>query len=142
MTAKHVRFAVRAALIAAVLAATAVLPADASVVAGNTWYSDGTTDKSGGPGTVIQAFGTGAIQGVPYQLVLGNDGGDPGFASHACQAVVQVLNPTVVSANRRGTLPMTTGRVGFVPPGTYQLCFRDSSGNASTGTGGATFTVI
>jgi hypothetical protein len=113
-----------------------------TVAIGSTWYTDGTTSKAGPPGTVISAFATGATQGVPYKLVLGSDGGDPGHASHACMVANQVLNDTVVIANSRGRLPVTSGTVGNIAKQTYQLCFKDSSPNNSTGTGGASFTVI
>jgi hypothetical protein len=55
----------------------------------------------------------------------------------------QVLNPTVVTANSRGFIGVTSGAVsGSIAKKTYQLCFKDASPNNSTGTGGATFTVI
>lgn len=114
-----------------------------TVVSGSTWYSDGTTSKSGPVGTTISAFATGATPGISYVLVLGNDGGDPGHASHACMAAVDVLNPTTTGANSRGFIGVTSGAVhATTPKGAYQLCFKDSSPNNSVGTGGATFTVI
>lgn len=114
-----------------------------TVVAGSTWYSDGTTSKSGPSGTSITAYATGATPNIPYQLVLGDDGGDPGHASHACMVTQQVLNPTIVTANFQGFIGMTSGTVSSsVAKKTYQLCFKDASPNNSTGTGGATFTVI
>lgn len=114
-----------------------------TVVSGTTWYSDGTSSKSGPAGTTITAFATGATQNIGYNLVLGNDGGDPGHASHACMVTVQTLNPTIVTANSRGFIGNTSGAVSAsTPKGTYQLCFKDASPNNSTGTGGATFTVI
>lgn len=76
-------------------------------------------------------------------LVLGDDGGDPWHASHACMVTTVLLNSTIVTANSQGFI----GNVSCVVPGntpkkTYQLCFKDASANNSTGTGGATFTVI
>jgi hypothetical protein len=113
-----------------------------TVVTGSTWYSDGTRTKSGGVGTTIRAYATGARQGIPYQLVLGNDGGDPAHASHACMFAVDVLNPTVVFSGPSGLIGTVRGTVhAGTPVGPYQLCFKDSSPNNSTGTGGATFTV-
>ena len=114
-----------------------------TVVAGSTWYSDGTRSKSGTVGTSIRAYATGAVQGVPYQLVLGNDGGDPGHASHACMVAVDVLNTATVFAGPSGLIGTVRGTVhAGTPVGPYQLCFKDSSPSNSTGTGGATFTVI
>ena len=114
-----------------------------TVAAGSTWYSDGTRTKSGPVGTQIRAFATGAIQNVPYHLVLGNDGNDPGHASHACMNTVDILNPTIVNAAANGRIATVTGIVhSTTAKATYQLCFKDSSVNNSTGTGGATFTVI
>lgn len=81
--------------------------------------------------------------GVPYHLVLGTDGGDPSHASHACMETVAILNPTVVFASENGLIGRVRGTVpAETPPGPYQLCFKDSSPSNSTGTGGATFTVI
>jgi hypothetical protein len=114
-----------------------------TVAAGSTWYSDGTRTKSGPVGTQIKAFATGAVQNVPYKLVLGNDGGDPSHSSHACMATVDILNPNVVKAASNGFISTVTGTVhSTTAKGTYQLCFKDSSVNNSTGTGGATFAVI
>lgn len=114
-----------------------------TVVAGSTWYSDGTRAKSGPVGTAIRAYATGAVQGVPYQLVLGDDGGNPAHATHACMTAVDVLNPNIIFAGPSGLIGTTRGTVKVTTPqGPYQLCFKDSSVNNSTGTGGATFTVI
>lgn len=91
----------------------------------------------------IRAFATGAVRGVPYQLVLGNDGGDSSHGSHACMVTVDILNPAVVFASPSGVIGTTGGTVKATTPlGPYQLCFKDTSVNNSTGTGGASFTVI
>ena len=113
-----------------------------TVVAGSTWYSDGTKSKSGPVGTTIRAYATGGIQGVPYNLVLGG-AGNTGHDAHACMVTFDTLNANNVFAGPSGLIGTVTGTVhaGTVP-GTYQLCFKDSSINNSTGTGGATFTVI
>jgi hypothetical protein len=113
-----------------------------TVVAGSTWYSDGTRAKSGPVGTEIRAYATGAIQGVPYNLVLGGAGGT-GHDTHACMVTFDTLNPTNVFAGPTGINGTVRGTVhaGTVP-GLYQLCFKDSTPNNSTGTGGASFTVI
>lgn len=113
-----------------------------TVVAGSTWYSDGTRTKSGPVGTTIRAYATGAIQGVPYNLVLGG-AGSTGHDTHACMVTFDTLNPNNVFAGPSGLIGTVTGTVHpGIAAGTYQLCFKDSSINNSTGTGGATFTVI
>lgn len=112
-----------------------------TVVAGSTWYSDGTRAKSGPTGSTIRAYATGGIQGVPYNLVLGG-AGDTGHDTHACMVTFDTLNPANVFAGPSGLIGTVTGTVHTSVKGTYQLCFKDSSVNNSTGTGGATFTVI
>ena len=116
---------------------TAPAAAPTAVVAGSTWYSDGTKAKSGPVGTVIQAYAVGALANVPYRLVLGT-----GSGTQACATTVQVLNPTVVFAGPSGVIGRVRGTVQpGIAPGTYRLCFEDSSTGNYTGTGGATFTV-
>lgn len=113
-----------------------------TVVAGSTWYSDGTKSKSGPVGTPIRAYATGAIQGVPYNLVLGG-AGSTGHDTHACMVTFDTLNPTNVFAGPNGIIGTVRGTVhAGTAPGQYQLCFKDSSPSNSTGTGGAFFTVI
>ncbi len=108
---------------------------------GSTWYSDGTQHKSGPPGTTVRVYATGAFTGVAYTLVLGDDGPTPGHAGHACMRTLQVLNPNTRFANSSGFISTTVGTVTYSVPGTYQVCFKDNAEN-STGTPGATFTVI
>lgn len=112
-----------------------------TVVAGSTWYSDGSKSKSGPAGTTIRAYATGGIQGVPYNLVLGG-AGTTGHDTHACMQAFDTLNPTNVFAGPSGLIGTVTGTVHTSAKGTYQLCFKDSSPSNSTGTGGATFTVV
>lgn len=106
-----------------------------AVVSGSTWYSNGAKARSGPAGTVVQAYAVGALANVPYRLVLGT-----GAADKACATVVQVLNPTIVFAGPTGIIGRVTGTVQ-ASPGTYKLCFEDSSTGNLTGTGGTTFTV-
>ena len=108
-----------------------------AVVSGSTWYSDGSKTRSGPAGTQIQAYAVGALQTVPYRLVLGT-----GPSDRACASIVAVLNQATIFAGPSGLLGRTTATVpaGLVP-GTYKLCFEDSSTGNFTGTGGATFTV-
>lgn len=107
-----------------------------AVTQGSTWYSNGSKTGMGPNGTTVQAYAVGAIQNVPYRLVLGT-----GPSDRACATIVQVLNPTVVFAGPSGLIGRVTGTVQGVAPGTYKLCFEDSSTGNYTGTGGATFTV-
>ncbi|HET7719049.1 MAG TPA: CAP domain-containing protein, partial [Acidimicrobiales bacterium] len=108
-----------------------------AVVSGSTWYSNGSKTRSGPVGTAIQAYAVGAIPNVPYRLVLGT-----GAADKACVTTVQVINPTIVFAGSNGIIGRVSGTVqAGLAPGTYKLCFEDSSTGNYTGTGGATFTV-
>jgi hypothetical protein len=108
-----------------------------ATVQGSTWYSDGTKVKAGPPGTRITAYAVNAFPGVSYRLVLGL-----GASGRACEAIAQWINPTVVVAGPSGLIGRVTGTVPLdTLPGTYKLCFEDSSTGNFTGTGGATFTV-
>jgi hypothetical protein len=93
-------------------------------------------------GTTIRAYATGAVQGVPYKLVLGG-AGDTGMEGHACMVTFDTLNPNAVFAGSTGIIGTVQGVVhATTAKGLYQLCFKDSSPMNSTGTGGASFTVI
>ena len=109
-----------------------------AIVSGSTWYSDGSKGKIGFPGTRISAYAVGALANVPYRLVLGI-----GANGKACEAIAQWINPTVLFAGSTGLIGRVTGTVpADTLPGTYKLCFEDSSTGNFTGTGGATFTVL
>jgi len=117
---------------------TTTAPSSQAAPVGSTWYSNGTTAQSGPAGSTIRAFASGAFPNVAYRLVLGS--GDPG---KACVTTVQVVNPTLRFANSNGFISTTIGTVQpGTPPGTYKLCFEDSSSGNFTGTAGATFTVL
>lgn len=108
-----------------------------AIVSGSTWYSSGAKTAAGPVGTTIRAYAVGAQPNVPYRLVLGT-----GAADKACATTVQVLNPTIVFAGPSGLIGRVTGTVvAGIAPGTYKLCFEDSSTGNFTGTGGATFAV-
>ena len=109
------------------------------IVAGSTWYSDGTREKTGAVGTTIRAYATAAVAGVPYKLVLGLDDAEhPG----RCSTTVQEVNPNAVFAGPSGLIGRVSGTVApTTPKGTYFLCFKDSSVSEFTSTGGAAFTV-
>ena len=92
----------------------------APTIAGSTWYSDGTNTRSGTAGAVIRAYGTNAVQGVPYNLVIGTAG---------CSTVVAVLNETSILAGPSGLLGRVTGTVpAGIAPGQYTVCFRNLTG--------------
>lgn len=117
---------------------TTTPPAPQAIPAGSTWYADGSNAQSGPAGTTIRAYAASAFQNIAYRLVLGS--GDLG---RACVTTVAVLNPTFRFANTSGFISMTVATVPpGIAPGTYQLCFEDSSPANLTGTAGATFTVV
>lgn len=120
------------------LVAVASLAWACTAPVGSTWYSDGTQHKEGRPGTVVRVYATGGFQGVAYTLVLGaNDHG-----GHACMDTVDVLNNATRFANSSGFISTTVGTIHLTVPGTYQVCFKDNGPNNSTGTPGATFTIL
>lgn len=123
-----------------ILAAVVALPAPAGahVVAGSTWYTDGTRHKSGPVGMKLRVYAIGAIPNVPYKLVLGLDDDDVGGQ---CMTTVRELNSNAVYAGPSELIGTVTGTVpATTPKGTYILCFKDTTFE-STFTGGATFTV-
>lgn len=127
-----------AAILCVVLSAT---EASAHVILGSTWYSDGTRTKTVHAGDTIKAYATGAIQNVPYRLVICSAG--VAHPAHACEGGInQIVNPTIVYAGPSGIIGGVTGSVTYNVPGTYQLVFFDSSVNEATGTGGATITIV
>jgi uncharacterized protein YkwD len=104
------------------------------IIAGFTWYSDGSSTKTGGVGTTVRAYATGALNGAGYQLVL---------ATSDCGAIVAVLNPNVRMSSNSGLIGTTAGNIpSGVPPGTYEVCFkRTSEVTSSTAAAPVTFTV-
>ena len=117
---------------------TSTPPVAGAVVAGSTWYSDGTKAQAGSEGAPITAYAAGALKNVPYRLVLGT-----GSPAHACTTVLQVVNQTIVYAGPTGLIGRVSGTLQpGLAAGTYKLCFEDASSGNSTGTGGATFTVL
>jgi hypothetical protein len=98
----------------------------APVIAGSTWYADGSKSRSGPAGTAVTAYAVGGIQDVPYQLVLANGGN--------CANTVAVLNATTVQAGPSGVIGRVRGTVpAGTPPGTYDICFRHGGGATATG---------
>ena len=111
----------------------------APVISGATFYSDGTISKAGPPGTRITAFATGAESYVPYKLVTGRDGGNPGTP---CTTDVVPVTDVERYAGSSGFVSPTSGPI-YRSPGTWQVCFWDSTPGAEgrTITGVMHFTV-
>jgi glucose/arabinose dehydrogenase len=92
----------------------------APTIAGSTWYSDGTNLKAAGAGAEIRAYATNAVQGVPYNLVIGTAG---------CTSIVAVLNQASVFAGPSGILGRVTGNVpAGTAAGSHTVCFRNLTG--------------
>jgi hypothetical protein len=133
------RFVLASSIMVVGVAAVPTVGSAHVIVAGSTWYSDGSRAKSGPVGTTIRAYATNTVEGVPYKLVLGLD---DEIHRGRCATTVQEVNPNVVYAGHSGLLGRVTGSVAAsTPVGTYFLCFKDSSTGEFTNTGGATFTV-
>ena len=97
-------------------------------IAGFTWYADGSSTKTGGAGTTVRAYATGALAGVGYQLVLATSG---------CAATVGVLNANVRISTGSGLIGTTAGPIpSGVPPGSYRVCLKRTS-EASSSTAAA-----
>ena len=117
-------------------------PASSTVAAGSTWYSDGTKSKTVHAGDTIKAYATGAVPGVPYQLVIAYPHPDPIHATHPCYGpLAQLVNPTIVYAGPSGLIGSVRGAVTHNVPGVYELCFLDSSPDKFTATAGGIITV-
>jgi len=116
-----------------VISATPTAPAP--VIEGATFYTDGTSARSGvAPGSRVSLFTSSAVPGLTYHLVLSRDG---------CRTVVAVLNPTTRFANNSGVIGPTAGNVpAGTPAGRYQVCFLAPTGGGSTITGGVTLDIV
>ena len=90
-------------------------------VEGATYYSDGTTTKSGSSGTAITAYANAARPNLVFQLVAGTSTA-PGHELHACMDVPGPINPNNRVSNFRGFIGNTTGKV-IRPAGDWQICF-------------------
>ena len=105
------------------------------IVAGFTWYADGSSTKTGGAGTTVRAYATGTVVGAGYQLVL---------ATLNCAATVGVLNTNVRVSSGSGLIGATAGTIpSGVPPGSYRVCFkRTSEATSSTAAAPVEFIVV
>ncbi len=110
-------------------------PPPPPVIEGATFYTDGTSARSGvTPGTRVSAFTTSAVPGLDYRLVLSRDG---------CRTVVAVLNSTPRFASASGVIGTTAGVVpAGIPAGRYQVCFLAPSVSGVTMTGPVTLDVV
>jgi hypothetical protein len=98
----------------------------APVIAGSTWYAEGTKSQTAPAGAAVTAYAVGGLQGVPYQLVLAGAGN--------CADTVAVLNAATVQAGPSGVIGRVRGTVpAGTPPGTYSICFRHVGGTTATG---------
>lgn len=119
------------------LAAASIVTVVASVafactpIQGFTWYSDGTFAKSGPSGTAITAFATNARANSTFNLVAGNDGGDPSHSDHGCMFNFTNLNANTRTSSASGFIGNTSGVVNK-PAGDWQICFRQLGGASST----------
>ena len=95
------------------------------MIAGSTWYSNGTRVGSATAGTTVGARAVAAVPNLSYQLVLARGG---------CADVVAVLNPATVTPTGTGLIGAVQGTVpATTAPGTYEVCFREVYGRAATG---------
>lgn len=109
-------------------------PAPAPVIDGATFYTDGTSTRSGVvPGSRLSVFSASGVPGLTYHLVLSRDG---------CRTVLAVLNTNPRYANGSGVIGPTAGYVpAGTPAGRYQVCFRAPVGGGGTVTGPVTLDV-
>jgi hypothetical protein len=102
-----------------VLVAAAAPAGAVGDVVGFTWYSDGSSAKSGPPGAVITAYATLAKANTQYRLMMApvtNTG-------EACPDTGKVaINPNVRISNSTGMIGNTAGPVNGAP-GSYHVCF-------------------
>ena len=110
-------------------------PPPQPVLAGATFYSDGTSSRTGPSGARVSAFATSAETGFAYKLVSGRSA--PGTTA-PCTADVVPITAAVKFATNQGVLAQTAGTLNR-PAGQWQICFL-AEGN-ETVTGAATYTV-
>lgn len=98
----------------------------APVVAGSTWFSDGTKLRQAPAGveTTIRAYATAAVPGAAYRLVSGR-----GTAAAPCATETVPANTALVYTGSSGVIGTVTGKVNR-PAGDWQVCFL-AVGNAT-----------
>lgn len=109
-------------------------PPPAPVIEGATFYTDGTSTRSGvAPGGRVSLFTSSAVPATTYHLVLSRDG---------CRTVLAVLNASPRYANTSGVIGPTAGNVpAGTPAGRYQVCFLAPVGSGATATGPVTLDI-
>lgn len=105
-----------------------------AVVSGATFFSDGSSSKSGPSGARVSLFATSAAAGFEYRLVSAQDGG----VAQPCGAYIRPINTTARFADSQGFIAQTAGNIDR-PVGVWEICFL-AEGQAVTGS--ATFTVV
>lgn len=98
----------------------------ALTVQGFTWYSDGSSSKSGPSGTVVTAFGTSMRTNTAYRLMTSPAQSIPDLT---CTVDLVPVNINQRLSNGRGFVANTAGPVARVP-GDYDLCFVSGDGGA------------
>ena len=91
---------------------------------GNTFYSDGTTSRTGITGTTVRVFATQAAPNISYKLVSGKNN---------CTTDLVPINNAVVTAGQSGLLPTVSGPVDR-SAGVWDICFAESSSASPTTT--------
>ncbi|MGH9281068.1 MAG: SBBP repeat-containing protein, partial [Acidimicrobiales bacterium] len=96
----------------------------APAVQGRTWYDDGSSLKGGPAATTIRVYGTGAVPGTAYRLVLAR-----GDNLRRCADNVVTLSGTNRTASAAGFIGATIGTIPTgTPPGQYHICFKATTG--------------
>ncbi len=98
----------------------------ALTVQGFTWYSDGSSAKTGPSGTVVTAFGTSLRTNTAFRLMTSPAQTIPDLT---CTVDLVPVNANPRFSNARGFIANTSGPVTRVP-GDYDLCFVAEDGSA------------
>lgn len=85
---------------------------------GFTWYSDGTTSKSGSNGSAVTVYATGAMHSAGYYMISGQNAND----GMPCIGNWVKENPNVRTSSSSGLISNTSGTIDR-GTGTWQVCF-------------------
>ncbi|MGH9276963.1 MAG: cellulase family glycosylhydrolase [Acidimicrobiales bacterium] len=100
--------------------------ANASTINGFTWSTDGGQQPSGPRGSPVRAYATGLARGTSFRLVSAPQSGNE---QHACRHNVVPINAAVRVSSASGFVGATVGVIDR-PAGTWQICFRGTTGTA------------